>query len=191
MDTPEGFKVSIRRKIPYLTNLFLVAAGLCFLVIIAFDLLFYPFKSAGQEAKAFLFYWLVPEVWKKVYIFSVFGLFATSLAYGFIRYYKTAILSFYEDKIVISGKSFNTIIPIKTIRRIFCNDATTLNGESKQKLSITIEQKRVRKVKARALAIRLKNYEEADGFMEELLKYEDVDLKFYNFAYNVTHMDEN
>src|SRR4051812_45022465 len=105
MDTPKSFRVGIRRKVPYLTNLFLLTAGLCFLVIIVFDFLFSPFKSAGQEVQAAVFYWLLPEFWKKVLIFSAIGFCVTSVIYGILRYYKTAILKFCDSEIIIRGKA--------------------------------------------------------------------------------------
>ena len=186
MDTPKTFKVGIRRKVPYLTNLFLVIGGLCFLVIIIFDFLFSPFKSAGQEVQAAVFYWLVPEFWKKVLIFSVIGFCVTAVIYGLLRYYKSAILMFSDNEIIIRGRAIKLTIPIKTIRKIYCNDAKKINGELKEKLSITIEQKRKRK----ATAIRLKDYNQADEFMEQLIKYENIDVEFYDFAINPTHMEE-
>lgn len=187
MDTPKSFKVAVRRKIPYLTNVFLVIAGLCFLIILIFDFLFSPFKSAGQEVQASVFYWLVPEFWKMVIIFSTIGFCLTSIIYGLLRYYKSAILSFEDNDILIRGKSFKLTIPIKSIRKVYCNDATSYDGQSKQKLSITIEQKR----KSRATALKLKDYTQADYFMEHLMKYQGLDLKFYDFAYNPTHMEES
>jgi len=93
---------------------------------------------------------------------------------------------FYDNEIVIRGKAIKLTIPIKTIRRIYCNDAKTVNGEPKERLSITIELKRKRK----ATAIRLKNYYEADEFIEHLIKYENIDVKFYDFSINPTHMGE-
>ena len=186
MDTPKSFKVSIRRKVPYLTNLVLVIAGLCFLVILAFDFLFSPFKTAGLEVQAAVFFWLVPEFWKKVLIFSTIGFWATTIIYLLFRYYKSASLLFCDKEIIISGKAYKMIIPIKAIRRIHCNDARKINGEPKEKLSITIEQKR----KRIATAIKLKNYKEADEFMEELMKYQGIDLKFYDFSFNPIHVEE-
>jgi hypothetical protein len=187
MDTPKSFRIAVRRKVPYLTNLFLIIAGLCFLVILAFDFLFSPFKSAGQEMQAVVFYWLVPEFWKKVLIFSTIGFCVTAVIYATLRYYKAAILSFADSEILIRGRAFKLTIPIKSIRKVYCNDAATIDGHSKRKLSITIEQKRKRK----ATAIKLKDYDQSDCFMEQLIKYDGLDLKFYDFAFNPTHMEES
>ena len=110
MDTPKSFKVGIRRKVPYLTNLFFLIAGLCFLVIVVFDFLFSPFKSAGPEMQAAVFYWLVPDFWKKVLIFSVIGFCATAVTYGLLRYYIPATLMFCDNEIIVRGKSFRLTI---------------------------------------------------------------------------------
>jgi hypothetical protein len=187
MDTPKSFKVAVRRKVPYLTNTFLIIAGLCFLVILAFDFLFSPFKNAGQEMQSAVFYWFVPEFWKKVLVFSTIGFCVTAILYARLRYYKAAILSFSDNELVIRGRAFKLAIPIKSIRKVYCNDAATLDGQSKQKLSITIEQKR----KGKATAVKLKDYNQSDDFMEQLMKYEGLDLKFYDFAFNPTHMEES
>lgn len=186
MNTPKSFKVSIRRKVPYLTNMFLLIAGLFFLIIIAFDFLFSPFERAGQEVQAAIFYWLVPEFWKKVLIFSVIGFFLTSVTYAFLRYYKAAILMFCENEIIIRGKTIKMTIPVKAIRIIYCNDAKSINGDPRDKLSITIELKRKRK----ATTIRLNNYNEADVFIEQLMKYESIEVKYYDFSFNPPHLEE-
>lgn len=157
------------------------------MVILAFDFLFSPFKSAGQEVQALVFYWLVPELWKKVLIFSAIGFCLSSVVYMWLRFYKPAILSFSEKEIHIRGWGIKLTIPIASIRKIYCNDAATIEVRSKQKLSIIIEHKRKRK----ATAIQLKNYYQSDPFMEQLMKYEGLELKFYDFAFNPIHVDEN
>lgn len=190
MNTPKSFKVGVRQKVPYLTNLFLLISGLCFLVIIVFDFLFSPLKIAGQEVQAAVFYWLVPEFWKKVLLFSVVGFFVTAVIYGIMRYYKPAILMFCDNEIIIRGIAIKHIIQIKNIQKIYCNDARTMNGESKEKLSITIQLKEFKR-KSKATAIKLKNYHEADDFMEQLFRYENIEVHFYDFSYNPTHINED
>lgn len=186
MDSPKSYRVGIRRKIPYLTNLFLITAGLCFLAILVFDFLFSPFKNAPQEIQIAIFYWIVPDFWKKVLAFSVFGFCGTVMIYALLRYYKHAILLFNDKTIFIRAKAFNMIIPVNTINKIYCNDAYSSTGNSRKKLSITIELKR----KNKAITIRLKNYNEADEFMEKLMMYEGLELKFYSFYLNPTHSEE-
>ena len=93
---------------------------------------------------------------------------------------------FCDNEINIRGKTIKLTIPIKTIHKIYCNDARTINGEPKEKLSITTELKR----KLKATAIRLKDYNEADEFMEQLIKYENIHVKFYDFSFNPIHMEE-
>ncbi|MBZ4192160.1 hypothetical protein [Niabella beijingensis] len=187
MSTQKSFNVAVRQKVPYLTNLFLLIGIVCFLVLLVFDVLFAPFKSAGQEVQAAVFYWLVPEFWKYVLLIAAIGFCSTALIYGVLRYYKAAILSFTHNEILIKGKAINMRIPIKSIRAIYCNDAMTQDGQLKQKLSITIEQKRKRK----ATAIKLRDYHQSEYFMEQLMKYEPLDLKPYNFGFNPTHMEES
>ena len=94
-------------------------------------------------------------------------------------------MKFYKNEILIRGKAIRLTIPTETIRKIYCNDATTNNGLLKEELSITIEQKRTK-----AIAIKLKNYFEADNFMEELMKYENLNIAFFDFKNMPTHMEE-
>ena len=185
MDTPKKFKVAVRRKVPYLTNLFMWIGIPFLMVLMIFDLLFYPFRSAGAEVQAAVFFFLVPEFWKKVFIFSAISFGVTSLIYCFLRYYKGALLYFKSDEIVIRGRALKLSIPLYTINKIYCNDATTAMGEPTQRFSVTIEQKR-----NNAVVLKLKNYHDVDAFMEQLTKYEDVNIKFYNFRYMPTHMEE-
>ena len=135
MDTHKAFEVGVRRKIPYLTNLFLVTAGLFFFVILAFDFLISPFKSLGQEMQVAIFYWVVPAFWKKVLIFSVIGFCTTAMIYGLFRYYKPVILLFHSNQILIKGKSLKIITSINTIQKIYCNDAHKINGHQKKNLA--------------------------------------------------------
>ena len=186
METPKAFEAEIRRKVPYLTNLFLWLFGVCFLVIIVFELIFSPFKRAGPEIQSAVFSWLVPEFWKKVYIFSLLGFCSTVVLYRLLRSYRSAVIHLNFDNIIIKGRAINLTFPIKAIRKIYVNDARTMNGESKERLSITIEQKR----KGKATAFRLKSYSKADEFMEQLMKYESIDFKFYDFFFNPTHTEE-
>lgn len=187
MNIPKSFKVGVRRKIPYLSNFFLILAGISFLVILVFDLILAPFGSAGQEMQAAVFYWLVPDFWRKLVVFSGIGFFLSVILYSFLRYQKPAILSFEDDTILIRGGSVKLTIPINSIRKVYCNDATTYDGRPKQKLSITIEEIR----KNRATTLTLKEYNQSDFFMEQLIKYQGLDLQFSDFSHLPAHMEES
>jgi hypothetical protein len=185
MNTSRSFKVGVRRKIPYLTNLVILIAGLFFLVLIIFDFFFYPLRNAPVEIQTAVFFWLVPMFWKKLIIISSFGFFTTSLLYVYLRLYKPAILRFDVNDIQIRGKAFRLIIPIKRIRKVYCNDANDMAGTSKERLSILVEH-----AKQKATAVKLKNYAEADNFMEQLTSYQNLDIRFYDFSVILPHMNE-
>ena len=184
MDISEAYKVGVRRKIPYVTNLFLELAMIFFIVILLFDLLFYPIRSFSAEMKAAIFYFLIPEVWKKILIISVIGFVISAWLYSYLRYYKSAILKFNLDEIIIRGRLIKLRIPIKTISRIYCNDASDLQGMPKEKLSITIEQSRLK-----ATTLKLKHYDQAENFIDNMMRIHP-DLKVYNFSSMPTHMEE-
>lgn len=186
MANTKSFKIGIRRKVPYLTNLFLIIGGICFLVIIIFDLIFYPFRNIPEEIRSILFYLLVPEFWKKVLIFSIIGFCATSILYMRLRFYKPALLMFRVDSIMIRGRYINMIIPVKKISRIIINDAISMNNQIEERLSILLEYD-----KKQATSVKLKNYSEAEEFVEEIIKYPDLNLKFYNFLRIPAHLNED
>jgi len=135
--------------------------------------------------KSAVFFFLIPEFWKKVLLLSVVGFCVSSLLFCYLRFYKTALLKFNIEEIIIRGRAIRLKIPIKTITKIYCNDATNYEGVSKEKLSITIEQKELK-----ATTVNLKYYDDADNFMEEFLKYDKLDIKFYNFTSMPSNMEE-
>lgn len=185
MDSLKSFRVGIRRKIPYLTNSFLLITGGCFLVLILFELAFYPIKDAPDEMKAVVFYILVPDVFKKALIFSIIGLFIFSVLYGYSRFYSPALLIFCDNQISIRGRANRLTIPIETINRVYCNDATDRDGIRKGNFSVGFEYG-----KRKATIIKLKDYDEADSFMEELMKYSISNMQFFDFKHMPTFMEE-
>ena len=185
MDSPKSFKIGVRRKIPYLTNLILLLVGLFFLVLLFFDFVFYPIKDAPLEMQAAVFYWLVPEFWKKVITISAFGFIATSFLFAFLRFYKPAVLRFDTNDIQIRGKAFRWTMHIRTINKINCNDAMTSRGELKERFSVQFVLKR-----HKAITIKLKNYSDMDDFLEQLIKYENLDIRYYDALHLLSHTDE-
>jgi len=185
MDIPKHFKVAVRRKVPYLTNLFLWIGIPFLLVLLVFDLLFYPLRHAGPEVQSSIFFFLVPEFWKKVLLFSAISVCVTFLIYCFLRHHKSALLLFKADEIIIRGRTLKLSIPLYTIKKIYCNDATTAMGEPTRKFSVSIEQK-----SNNAVVLKIKHYDDVDAFMERLSKYKDVEIKFYNFRSMPIHMEE-
>lgn len=184
-DEYPSFKIGVRRKIPYLTNFFLILLWIFFLVIILFELIFYPFRNLPDEIQAFLFYFLVPEFWKKVLIFSIFGLFSTMIMYMYLRFYKPAILKFRIGDLYIRGRTIKLKIPFKSVKRIFCNDAQGYNGFPKEELTVQIEQR-----KNKPITLKLKDYSQAEDFINEFVKLTEADVKFYNFSRMPTDFEE-
>jgi hypothetical protein len=70
----------------------------------------------------------------------------------------------------------NIDLPIKTIGRVYCMGPQNLDGLPKEKLIVYFLQKN-----ENAIRVRLRHYQQADDFVGRLMKYENLEFKFYNF----------
>ncbi len=176
MQSNESFEVIVRRKMPYVTS-FLFYAFLFFGVILfIIDFFFLPVRKAPGEIQVGYYILVIPEFIKKAMLISIIGLGVTFPLFIHFRLYKNAILTFYFDRIEMNGKNIDINIPIATISRIYCMDSETMNGESRDKLTIYFQQKR--KIITR---VRLKHYVQTEYFMERLIQYQNIDFKMYDF----------
>ena len=60
-----------------------------------------------------------------------------------------------------------------------------MSGESREKLTIYLQQKG-----EKTLRVRLRHYHQAEAFMERLMQYDNLDLKAYDFNVSVDPMNE-
>ena len=69
-------------------------------------------------------------------------------------------------------------------------DPLNWQGELKHKLTIYFQQKRKRRLKEFVIRIRLKDYSQIDNFMEQLTKYDNLNIKVYNIDVNPNPFEE-
>ena len=176
MQTENSFEVAIRKRIPYVTTFLFTLMMIFAIALILLSFVFTPTKYQSDEMKVAYFILVVPETIKYGLIISSIGFLITLPLYVYLRLYKKATLTFLPETIFITGQKINIEIPIERIKKVFCMDSKTPLGESKQKLTLYFERKADRTVR-----VRLKNYLQADEFINQLLKYENLNFKFYDF----------
>ncbi len=184
MDSEHYFKIKVRRKIPYVSTILLISGLVCVLIFLAFNFLFYPFKNVDSSIQTIVFTWLYPRVWNTIYLMSLVGSLIIMILYAYLRYHKAAVLQFTNDNITIRGKAIRIIIPIRLIKQVIIND--DCNHETKNRFTVNIVDK-----KSRVTNFYLKVYSENDVFMQQVLKYENLNLKFYELAAPTFTLDED
>ena len=184
MQSELSFEVVVRRKVPYVTSFLFYLLLIFALALLIFDLFFLPTRHASEEVKVAYFILVIPEFVKRAMIISGIGFLIVLPLYISMRLYKKAILTFLADNIMIKGNKVNIDIPIKTLSKVYCMDDRTLDGEPREKLTIYFQQK-----SDKTTRVRLRDYMQADEFMERLMQYENINLKAYDF--NVSVAPEN
>jgi hypothetical protein len=185
MQSELSFEVIVRRKIPYVTAFFfclLVAFVFIFLLV---DLFFLPARQSSDEIKVAYFIVATPDFVKTALVYSSIGFIIVLPLYISVRLYRKAVLSFLPDTIVIQGNKINIDLPIKELSKVYCMDSHSLSGESREKLTIYLQQKGEKTIR-----VRLRNYLQAEAFMDRLMQYDNLDLKAYDFNVSVDPMNE-
>lgn len=178
---PDCYKVSIRRKIPYLTKLFF---GL-FLFFIACNLvgslIMFPAKYLPFEMKAIYFFLFLSENMQKFIAFSSLGMITSYIIFRYVRTNQNANLSFHHDKISIHSKSRRETIKIQNLIKVIFIDMEDKNT-LEEKFLVYFEQKRKKFIR-----LKLENYEECGEFMNEFIEYlphKNVQYEFENIDYD-------
>ncbi len=165
-----SYDVIVRRKVPYFTSLLMYVSIIFFIVLWLFN-----FISSSAETQ-FAYYMLgIPEQYtNKILFISLVGVVISWILYIYLRFFRSAILTFLPDKIVLKGKRINEIIPVSEIKKAYCMDS---NQESpNEKLTIYLEHR-----DNKMTMVRLKYIELSEEFMEKLLDYKNINFKTYNF----------
>jgi hypothetical protein len=184
MDDPKSFEIVVRNKVPYLTNFLMYLLMVCFIVFVFAYIIFLPTKYISGEMKFTYFILSVPNFLKIALIYSTIGFIIILPIYTYFRLYRNALLTFLPDKIIIERKSIKEEILIKKITTVLCMDPQSRNGESKNKLTLYFEYR-----KRKSIRVRLKNYTQADDFVNRLIEYKNLNIKFYDFETNLSSAD--
>ncbi|MFZ1262904.1 MAG: hypothetical protein WAT34_05285, partial [Chitinophagaceae bacterium] len=143
-------------------------------------LIMYPVKDASPEIVAMYFSFLLPSVLQKFIIFSVIGFGISFILYLRVRLYKKAIVTFDSNQINITGESLQLKIDVATIKKItFIDDSREVSGQLHEKFIVYFQQR-----KEKSIRIRLSHYIQSEYFMDEFLKYPNVEYDFSNVEYS-------
>jgi hypothetical protein len=171
-----AFDIIVRRKVPYVTN-FLVKLSILFIIILFLIApIFLPSRNQSSEMQVAYYILVIPDYIKKLLAFAAIGLLLTFVLEAVMHLHKKALLTFNPDNILINGKKIYINIPISSIYRVYCMDLKLFNGQSRDKLKIEIQDK-----DKKTTDIRLLYYLQADKFMNNLISYQSIDIKFYDF----------
>jgi hypothetical protein len=180
MTEPNEFKVIIRRKIPFLTDLFNYL--FIFLIILAFILAAAIAPSKTNEMHSIYFISIFPKNTYGILAFCLISSILFLFLYKNMRRYIHANLTFLPDCIQIKGMSVNIVASIDSIIEVYCIEPKNTEGISKQQAIFYFEQPN------RQIRAKLKNYSETDDFMKQLLQYPTLKLHFYDWDFGV-HSD--
>ncbi|MBN8838325.1 MAG: hypothetical protein J0I09_13770 [Sphingobacteriia bacterium] len=175
-DTSTEFEVIIKRNIPFLSKSIYWTWAAILVILFLLSMVFLPSTHQSSEMKTVYFLLAVPKTIQYIISYLSIGFIIFYILMLITKRYDKAILTFQPDKIQICGKNIDRVIEISNIEKVYCMDAQKLNGDSKEKLTIYIEDKNEIET-----AIRLKYYLQTDDFMSNLINYENLKLDFFNF----------
>jgi len=178
MQSQPSFEVIVRRRVPYLTSLLFHILMACVTTLVVIDFLFLPVSNAPLELQVVYYIFIIPDIVKDALLISSIGFVTVLPFYLIARLHKKAKLTFFPDRLFVASRTLRVELPIGSFRKVYCMDSHDLDGRPKEKLIICFEQKNFRITR-----IRLKDYSEADDFMERLLQYKGVDFKIYDFHF--------
>ncbi len=186
MDSSNSFEVIIKRNIPFLSKFTYWTWGIIMITLFLFSAIFIPSSHQSSEMKTAYFILAVPKTIQYIIIYLSIGFVAFYILSLITKRHDKAILTFSPENIQIVGKNIKRIISISDIVTAYCMDNQSMSGESRQELTIYIEDKN--KIET---AIKLKYYLQADNFMDRFTSYEGLNLKFYNFNVSPNAINED
>ena len=179
-DTNNYFEVKVRQRVPYLTVFFyrlFIFFGVCSFLVY---LIMYPTKHAPSEMALAYYHLVLPELIKKFITFSLIGLFISTILYLNVRLYKSALVTFDQHEIRISGKGISLVLKIYNIKKVtFMDDSQERGGRFFEKFIVYFQQRMDKSIR-----MRLVHYIQAEEFMGEFLRYEHLKYEFQNIDYS-------
>jgi len=140
----------------------------------------YPTKDAPPEMALAYYNLILPEVIKKFIAFSMIGLVISSILYLDVRMYKSALVKFETNQIIIRGKSINLTLKIYNIKKVtFMDESKEVGGQLNEKFMVYFQQRMEKSIR-----IRLVHYLQGEEFCDEFLKYENLEYEFLNIDFS-------
>jgi len=144
-----------------------------------------PTSGSSEEIKTAYYILVIPEWFKSLSAYSIFGLIILGPLYYYARLHRSAKLKFYEDRISIKGERIDLTFFYRTINKIFCNDLHNLLRKPKGILQFVIRQHG-----GTETTFRIKHYEQGEEILSKLTALEDTRFAFYNDEMSGEHHDE-
>jgi hypothetical protein len=158
MEEHRPFDVIVRRRVPYMTTFLFTLSLIPLAILFILEVIL-----AGDGPDEI--------VLGSIIVFAiVFTLYLKA------RLYKKAVLTFGRDNIRIQGNRLDVLIPVNLLANVYCMDSSSLGGEKREKLTIYFRQKNLSVTR-----VQLRNYLEAENFMEKLMQYDSINFNIYDF----------
>ena len=170
MPTPtNSYEVTLIKKIPYLTELllFLLLPGLLVLFTAYFFLV--PSGQSANEMQIVTIIRIIPEKGQFILLYLGLSTIIFYPLYKYLKIYKRAFFTFNEQILSIQGKNFELKIPVDIVSKIYFKDPDNYSGESKETLTIYIQEKFMK-----TTTLRLRHYLLADQLITELSNIEKL-----------------
>jgi hypothetical protein len=175
METRQQFEILIRRRIPFFSSFLLSAAFIFFIVLFILYLIMLPSRLSSLEMKTSYFILAIPDVLKRLSVYSIIGLPITVWLYYSLRIYKSAILSFHSKSISIVGKHIDLNIPFRKIKKVYCKGLFKLSARRNTALKVVLQQKL-----HRSTTFKLKTPKQNEEVLDAFNALEHVEFVFTN-----------
>jgi hypothetical protein len=144
----------------------------------------YPSKNSSGEIQSAYYILVVPEWLKDISVYSFVGILLLIPIYSISKSYKPGLITFHENILQIEDQLTRQLSK-ESIKKIFVNDVRRWFTRPREAIEVLIKQTGNRRT-----SFLLKNYEDAESFIECLSTLENVEFVFYNeFSLN-THDDD-
>ncbi len=170
MSTPNtSYEVTLIKKMPYLTELllFVLLPGVLVLLTAYFFLL--PSGQSSNEMQIVTIIRIIPEKGQFILLYLGLSTIIFYPLYKYLKIYKRAFLTFDDQILSIQGKNFEITISLDIVSKIYFKDPDNYRGESKETLTIYIQEKFMK-----TTTLRLRHYSHADQLLTELTNIEKL-----------------
>lgn len=175
MDEFKQFEITIRRRIPFVTNLIYALLIFFFAILFILYLIMLPTRNASGEMATAYYIVAVPESLKALSAYSVIGLLVVVPLYYAARLHKPARLKIHENHLTIEGKKIDVYISFPRISKVYCNDLHNFQREPKGILQFVIQ-----KTDQSTTTFRLKFYEQGEEVLQALSHLKSTKFAFYD-----------
>ncbi len=179
-----SFEVRVRKKIPYINDFIFILLIICFIAFWIVDLFFLPVNNTSGEIQTAWYILVFPDFLKNILFYIAIAFIILLPLHLYLRQYKNAVLTFLPGAVSIIGHKLNYHLATDQIKKVFCMDEMDRYGIPKGKMIFYFYIKRRRRIKEFVIRARLKNYEEMDQFMEQLIKYETLEIRMFDVNIN-------